>query len=196
MDQLSQSRQGFLQEGLRSYPDALIAVREFQNEIQERCRAILRRRVVELERALGLPSAPSQVKPYAWGNDPSKVNLRECVELGAQWQTAGLNNLYLGFYASLGWRSEDDIQIEHYASASLETDHKPLITAVLQRLEREGRQDFESHLTYGYMSLFETTSPDDPEACLGKVDTMVLKWITLWDEIGGLQAVIPRTSQT
>ena len=168
MDQPRQSRQEFLQEGLTSYPEALIAVREFQHEIQERCQDILRRRLNELGRAMRLPTAPSQVEPYAGGNDPSKVNLRDSIELGAQWQISGLKNIYLRFYATLGWQSENDIQIEHYASASLETDDKLILTAVSQRLERDGRQDFENYVTYGYLSLFKRYRQVIPKAASAK----------------------------
>jgi hypothetical protein len=86
--------------------------------------------------------------------------------------------------------------IERYASAFLWTDDRELLSTLAQRLEGLGRQDFESDLTYRYISVSEQLSLDDPEACLRKVEDMVAKWITLWDEIGGLQAVLPLRSRT
>ena len=196
MDQPSQSRQGLLQEGLASYPEALIAVRDFQNGIQERCQDILRRRLNELGRAMQLPAALGQIKPYTWPDNPSKINLRENVELGAMWLISGLPKVSLNFHVCISWWSEDDMAIERYASAFLWTDNRELLSTLAQRLEGLGRQAFESDLTDRYFSVSEQLLLDDPEACLRKVEDMVAQWITLWNAIGGLQAVLPPKSQT
>jgi hypothetical protein len=144
---------------------------------------------------MGHDVASSQVKPYAWPGNFGDIDLSEGVELGARVQISGVDQIYLQFYACLGWWSADGVTVECDASAALETDNNAFIGALSGKLKVLGQDEFEIESSVRQIYTLETVLPNNPESCLNTVEAMVLKWVDLWGKVGGLEAILPRHVQ-
>jgi hypothetical protein len=97
------------------------------------------------------------------------------VELGAQVQISVVEQIYLQFYACLGWWSADGVTVECYASALLEADNNAFFGTLPEKLNVLERDDFEIVSSERRIYASETVFPNNPEACLNTVEAMVLK---------------------
>ena len=65
-DHGDEARRLLLEEGARSYLDAISALIEFQKEVQKKCRSVMQRHIKDYGAALKIPLRPSDIQDAAW----------------------------------------------------------------------------------------------------------------------------------
>jgi hypothetical protein len=183
MAPMNEAKRALLTEGLTSYPEALVALREFQHEIQGRCQEVLKRYLPALCQAMGCQGEPKPVGPYTYPPNLFRGTLSDAIWLGAQWKVNG----DLTCLVCLEWWKEDDTSIECAAVAAFEP-YNALLSILSQKFEEQRASDWDG------IEIRESVSPKDPEACFIKLDEMMHTWVDLWSNAGTLNTMMPDRS--
>jgi hypothetical protein len=169
----------FFQEGLSSYMNAMLALKEFHHEVQEKSESVLKGNLQELGRALDMRLEAAAIHPYAGEYD------------GAYWIISRLTKIP-GLYSSesayfgLRWREIRGEAVPGVA-AGFWFRSVPDRDAAKSAFGRGG--DGLSSESPG-LYFWEALTHKDAESFEEKLDDLVKKWIELWKKAGGLNAVV------
>ena len=170
----------FFQEGLRSYMDAMLALGQFRQEVQQKAEGVLRRNLQELGQALQVPLEGAGQILYVNPSNPSNFN-------GTfTWITTRLEVQQFRYilFGLLWLETEGNITL--FVTGGFWFSNR--------RVRDKARQAFggDSALWDDYEGLYlrERLTPEEAASFETKLDDVVKKWIELWRRVGGLNAVL------
>jgi hypothetical protein len=185
-------RRRFLEEGARSYVDAMTALIEYQREVQNKCREVLERHLGEYSVALGVEMTRDGIRDYAYPNPEEWVSM--WANLGAKLPhvTRSLGVAWSESYCALGWDYEVappwfgawvGISVPKKLSGFL---HKELVRVGTKDVSQEPLMVFVGRKLEGELiATFHET-----------VEELLRHWIDSWVKLGGLKAVALRSGST
>jgi len=192
---LDVNRHALLEEGARSYLEALTALTIFRKDVQSVCRQAIVDRVTEFSQALGVPMFKAEsIVPYATPEDQfngssayigvkHKISRRRqsihgfssVSTCGLSWEPMGQQR-WFGCWVGVGFNQREIAERLHAGFQRSKESLPPGIALDAQK---------------NNVSVSRALKPDDMASltdCLGEV---MVEWIRLWREFGGLKALAP-----
>lgn len=180
----------FLSQGIESYLQALVAIREFRRAMQRQARAVAEPRLPDLVAALGggAADAATGVADYA---NPSTISDRGDWPGDHAWiavtaKLAGFGVWYLGML----WHRPNDQATDAKPGvvATMDTGRAEVRNRLVARLEVEGLAH--GHNFWGNeVSLWRPISPDQAGEFPARLDALIVDWTNFWRTVGGLRAL-------
>ena len=180
------AEQRLLAEGVPAYLDAMVAIQEFRQTVQKRCRQVLRAELADFSRSIGIPLDVTKIEDYA---DPDGVSDVATTDWGAwigvriRLQNAGKN---VGIaYAALGWSKEHAIAdqppvIEVWVAFEL-TD-RALFARVWESIKQAEPQVESSY--DGIIQWYKPVPLDNIPSFVDILTDLLGEWSRLWQRVG------------
>lgn len=170
-----------LVEGAKSYPQALLALNDFRQQVQDMCCGTLKRQVAELGGALRLPLQVKQVKPYAY---PSPLS------------SGGIDGTWAVLGARIAYPSGAKCELYNFiwwwdtplpsAGVSISFTDARVAERAWASMQKLGNcvfyEDSEPRSEIGVSRHLKPTDLSHLETIL---DEMNREWIALWRKVGG-----------
>jgi hypothetical protein len=175
----------FLREGLNSYMNAMLALKQFQLEVQKKSKKVLEQNLKDLGQALGTRLEATAIQPYVNPSHPSKfdgtyawitsrlcnvprLDSAESAHFGLRWREID-GEAVLGVAAGFWFRTASDGN------------------AAKNAFGRGG--DGLIYDPFGWY-FWDALPPEDAKSFEAKLDGLIKKWVELWREVGGLNGVV------
>ena len=177
------AEQQLLQEGVPSYFDAMMAIQELRQTIQRRCRRILRERLGEFARAVGVPLHANEIKDYA---EPERVSALATTDWAHLGVTIPLRS-DISAYIALVWTKEDGQDDQspaiwaYVAIACNDQDRVNRMWDIANKVAPDVVKD--DAWTIG---LYKPVPPDRIPNFDAILSDLLEEWSRLWQVIGGL----------
>jgi hypothetical protein len=175
-----ESTRQLLEEGARSYLKATAAIMAFEQEVQRRCRQVLERHFVEYAAAIGIQPRlkTKEIKDLVYPDDDPE---RRSVGVQIARKRIRPDIDYLKTKCVLDWKSGtglhcyvgERIRPETLAN-NLRMKFRDLDPTVCGEVKE-----------YGLMS---ELNADQASTFQERLETLLVQWIELWKQIGGLEA--------
>jgi len=179
-----ETREQLLSEGLRSYFEALCAIKEFQDEIAAACVEILSDRIPEIAKALGKDIDAKRIEASPVRPAHQEAWLGALLPRDpAPW------DFHLGLYWNVGDLNTGRVR----ASVSVEIDTKKELEKYLNVCRNAGIRRPPSSYSYSgsYGAEFgEDMQPSDFAVVREKLKELLGEWIQVWSKCGGLTAIL------
>jgi len=138
-ENLNASLDKLVEQGMQSYPFALLAIQQFRLEIQKRTQNVLKRKIKELGNAMGRDIKESDIQPYA---DPDGLSGSE---YDGSW---GLITLKLwvdpvACYFGISFGLDNEGKVESYVTAIMSPWYKAQMNFLLSK-SKEITDDFDN----------------------------------------------------
>ncbi|MGC9969337.1 MAG: hypothetical protein ABSE56_01985 [Bryobacteraceae bacterium] len=170
-----------LEEGAKSYPQALLALSDFGQQVQDMCCAAMKRHLTELGDALGLPLQAKQVKPFAGPSSLSSGNIDGTwASLGAKIGRPSGAKCDLWNYI---WWGDDTPPLN--AVVSLSFADPEVAERAWASMRHPGSCDFDEDEREIHHS--RPLEPADLTQLEAILDEMNREWIALWQKVGGVK---------
>jgi hypothetical protein len=181
-NETKKSLEELIQEGLRSYPPALLALREFCNEIRKRAENVFRKKEEALLKAMGCATFkecplwvyPDLISPMDWDGKWAWVAVHV-------W--AG----YLSCYFGLTFWKEDTVSdLCSYVTVMMNPGNHPRRDRILKE-SRNLSINLSCDNPSNEISVDLPIRPTDSESFEKKLGETIDVWIKFWTEIGGIE---------
>jgi hypothetical protein len=181
--ELQEAKRRLLEEGAKVYVPGFNAIKEFQREVQTRCREMLEKRLADHSVTFGLKLDSPQIIAYDWADSSG-----DHAEVGAKVKIRGLPDFVYCLSLKTGANGEPSTAVCAYVWLQI----KPataLANAFKNLDSNRVRSDrnsvwLEQELPIGDVSAFEEM-----------LNEVVSRWLKLWERIGGLKAISETDSQ-
>jgi hypothetical protein len=178
--------EGLLEEGARSYLDALTALAEFNRQVQSACRLALEAKRGELAGALGVSLAGQPLADAAPAFDKftgERASVGVWTGVPGTW---GKCKQYL----TADWDREENGSPWFGISATMWFDNKAAAPGLLARFQERGVTT--PHQLWGdgwRVALFEPLAPTEARRLDERLRGLLDAWIDLWRRVGGGKAI-------
>jgi hypothetical protein len=191
---LDDNRHALLEEGARSYLEALTAITIFRNEVRATCRQVIESQLTEFLQALGVPT--DQAEPIVPDETPEdqfngssaylavkhKISRRRtsahgfgCISsCGLSWEPVGQQR-WFGCYVSVWFNHRELAEQLH---AAFQQRDKRLPSGVTLGTQKNN------------VWLSRALEPADMASLSKHLGEVMGQWIRLWKEFGGLKALV------
>jgi hypothetical protein len=178
----AEARKRLLEEGARSYNDAVTALIAFQNEVQKKCRDVLERHLEDYSSALGIQLTEEEIADTDW---PSFAKWE-----GDDWGL-GVKILRRDLPSMRWWESRCCLQWESgdtglYCWIGEEFPGRAKVESVRTQFHKRDHQVAQGNNTLWLEHKLTTdtvTSFEEP------LDSLVQRWVGLWKKVGGIKGV-------
>ena len=180
-----EARLRLLEEGARSYLDAVSALIAYREDVQSICRTVLAKHLNDYGSALELRLGTDEIQNAEW---PSFK------EWEGDWWTLGVRVLRKNMIPTIRWW-------EAYCCLSYESGDAGLYCWIGEGFPS---RQLAAELYRKFRSLNKKVECDDNELCIRRslqvedvcnletnLDAVVQEWIELWKEVGGIKQVFP-----
>jgi hypothetical protein len=174
-----------LEEGSRSYGDAVTAILEFQKEVQKRCRRTM-------ETSLDKYSVALDLKPRLKAEEVQPYTGPKLTDWNESWWSVGVVIRRRNLPTLRWWESfctfdyEDDWGWSCSVSESMPTSAADLLFQRFNGLRHKSRLDVD-----GYdIGLWQAVQPEQVLDCEKVLGSLMQEWMGLWTKIGGMKAVM------
>jgi hypothetical protein len=184
-----QSRLPLLEEGARSYLDALTALTEFQREIRSRWRHTLDTHFREYSEALGVQLRADEILPYA---SPERELQGAKAGLGLKLNISASNAVTCGSYYVVGWELNPDSSVRFDAWVSMyfsRQDYCKPLPAAVRSFKPEVPVGLELDQDKNNLWLSTRLIPEEMSSFDEKLGGVMHTWIQFWKRIGGLKVL-------
>ncbi|MBI4933416.1 MAG: hypothetical protein HY828_06025 [Actinobacteria bacterium] len=175
--------QDLLQEGLRGYLDAMLAIKEFHRQAIAVCHAVLAAALPRLNKAMGTDLSEKAIERYVYPRDVTSENW-----VGTwAWVGVCIKNAGPGiFYCALHLAAKGDLHTAE-ARATLALFRKALRSDTQRAFgpnPPECEEGAESELRY-----FRSLHLDRPDLLRTYLENAVEEWIKAWTRVGGIKGL-------
>ena len=167
------------QDGLQSYPDALVAIKEFCREVLSRSRRILEANLDNLGQALHSELDSHSISDYVWPNWPPPVTWDgTSAWIAAKLPVGDLCGVYLG----LLWPAEGGKPSRPGIAVDFELYQKPVFNTLSKKFRSLAGERIQ--LPYHWeLMMWEPLDPANAVSFGEKLDSILKEWIKLWSQI-------------
>jgi hypothetical protein len=169
-----------LEEGAKSYPQALLALSEFCQQVQAMCCAAMKRHLTELGEALRLPLRAEQVKPHAYPSNLSPGDFDGTLAvLGAR--IVNPRSAKCGLFNYVSWSNTS----RPSANVSISFADAGVADRAWASMQQHGNCAFDKDESEIYLS--RPLKPADLSQLETILDEMNQQWIASWRKVGGVK---------
>jgi hypothetical protein len=176
-----EARKRLLDEGARSYLEAMTALVEFQREVQKKCTSVMEANLDNYATALGLGLTTDEIRNAAW---PS-IDKWE-----GDWWTLGAHILRKNDGTLRWWESYCCLQFEtdegHFCYVGQEFPTSKLATTLFQQFRRLDAK-VELKLYGNEVWLQHNLTVEEVAEFEGPLAEIFQQWIDLWAKVGGIK---------
>jgi hypothetical protein len=184
-ERYDEARQRLLEQGTRSYLDAVTAVLEYQKEVHKRCRAVMETYLDDYASALKVRLSNSEIKNDAW---PSLANW------DGSWWLLGAKIVRKNIPRIRWWETSCCLQYEcgenglfcwvgaWFPTKNMASD----VSRRFQRLNRKVMCEGNEVWIQQKLKVEEVIGFDEA------LEALCQQWIDLWKEVGGIKQVFKR----
>lgn len=176
-----------IEEGGRSYPDALLALAEFRRQVREKCRSAFEGHLGNLTASMGLPFTRNMIRPYA---EPENLS---AAYYDGNWASVGIQAIakenVCSIFCALEWNRGTGGATSLCAYISLFFKD----TMSMQRAWEAVKPYRSSNWGVEGSNAFYVSQDVNPKAIvhLEKVMEQLLKdWNRAWMKVGGLATAL------
>jgi hypothetical protein len=169
------------QEGLRSYIEALAAIRGFYREVYSVSKAVLEDNFEDLGRNLRRKLERDWIEPYV---SPAGRDLLDRWDGNWAWVAARLSagDLCYGYFG-LHWRGEDGQPPTAWAVVDFQIHNGALFRALSQQFRDLAGERIIPYRPYKELMIWEPIGPGNASSFSDKLDSVTKEWIGLWGRI-------------
>jgi hypothetical protein len=182
--------ESLLEEGARSYLEALVAIEAFRRVVRQRCRSVLRDQLSQLSEAVG-PVTLDMDAVKDWETEAGKkTSDGSQVGLGVKIWNPILEQMQVCFYFGLWWSQWDEASTSSwfgiYTGAWVKQRRARMLVQQLQHAYPDERvEQFE-----GDVSMCRPLGPEGMKSFDQILTELVGKWIKLGKESGSYQKLL------
>jgi hypothetical protein len=180
-----------LEEGARSYPGAVTTIIAYWHEVEKKCRKVLKARLTDYSRAIGIDLAPENIGAYSFP-DPDKWDATDVsvgITLSGNPTPEGISGW--DSYCCLGWESSDPTEswFGVWVGAWLQPKKlTKLLHGKMTGLAKGGIADLNASSDLVWIR--KMLQPEDAARFEIHLDELLRTWIQFWERIGGLKGII------
>jgi hypothetical protein len=180
-----EARKRLLEEGARSYLEAITALVEYQREVQKQCRKVMEENLDEYANVLGVKLTSDEIQNCSWPSFQSWEG---------DWSFLGVHIFRDDITPFRWWDTSCCLQFDsekgHYCFVGQEFQSTKVATQLfraIQPLEAKVKQSGSEVWIQHNLTVEETTSLAKP---LGEI---FQRWTELWAKVGGINGVFVNT---
>jgi len=173
-----ESLQRLLEEGARSYFDAVTVIAEYQREVKKKCRAVLKKHLTAYQSALGI--------------DLGEKDIKDCVELDSDYANVGVTIdgttktpgcSWWTLYCCLGWEyGAGSLWFGPWVGICLP---KKVAAALHARMQLPGIKEVPKTVWLGQkLEVHEAVDFEE------KLEEILCKWIDAWKPLHGFKGFL------
>ena len=184
-DRLLAAEQRLLAEGVPAYLDAIMALRELQQNVQKRCRQILCEGLEEFARAIGMPLNATMIKDYIYPDKISESATADWIWLGVSLPLQNAGDALIALVVVQKKDGKDYQSPVINGGVAVEFKDRNLFDRVWERVEIAEPRVVSDYR--GIMGLSKPVPPDRIPSFVDILSDLLGEWSRLWQRVGGLQ---------
>lgn len=184
--EMNNALEELVQEGFRSYPNTLLALKVFRAKIQSRSRNVLEGKLNELSMAMGdIKLDKDNILDYT---APDRIS----GDYDGDWAWVAVKIPtpvpYLAFYFGLTFTRKEKSDTICQATAMLETKDNKSATLLINRGKDTGTKFY---VDWGkQVCVSKTFNPNGPDIFETKLEEVINIWIDFWHKTGGINTLL------
>jgi hypothetical protein len=185
---VSDARDRLIREGAPRYIQAVVALREFQRVIQEKCKKIVLDRLEDIAKATKVSLEEKKVWEHP---DPGKLTGRSWDGKRA-WLAAAVNFQDIGsMYFGLCWEYRKGPEPTLLAIVTLDLNSRGLFNRAWKKLGKRTEGTFHHYpLEYHEISVYESLPLEQAASFSEKLEAVIDVWLDALNEVGGVSGLV------
>lgn len=180
------SMEKLIREGMVSYPEAVVALQEFQRVVQERCEEVVSKRLSELSKAIGVKLDDKEISNYPTLGRHTHVGWDgKSVWLSVRLILKDVGTLYFG----VGWDSDKIARREVTVATFVELSTKEAYDSALLKFKNIAGLEIKTKLKDHEIWLEETVPVKDAHMFQAHLNDLTTRFISAWQKIGGVKGL-------
>jgi len=184
--EVDDAREKLIQEGAASYPEAVIALREFQRVVQEKCEEVVANRLSDLSNATGVKFEENQIWKYP---RPGQHTLSTW-DGTSVWLYAGLTLADIGYmYFGACWVYKQSGERELNAAAIVGFRKRDQYAKALAQFKKTNGPEIQVYAQLREISFFDPIPLKEASSLPERLDGLIDKLLEAWRQAGGVKAI-------
>jgi hypothetical protein len=177
--------EGLIREGMVSYPEAVVALREFQRIVQDRCEQVVSDRLGELSKAMGVELHDKDIADYPTLGRHTQVGW----DGKGVWLYVKLALKFGTLYFGVGWAIGTSADSKISVAAVIGLSDRQAYDMALRKFKKTLELRVEAEPRYREVWLTEQVPVKDAHLFQTYLNDVLTRFIGAWQKIGGVKGL-------